>query len=61
MIALVPAESARRKVAGVLAKGLSLSEEQMMYSLVLRVVTKTQGCYEELSMSFRRSTFHFIS
>ena len=37
------AEMARQKVARVLAKGLPVSEEQMMSSLVLRVVMEPQG------------------
>ena len=37
------AELARQKVAGVLAKGLRVSEEQRVSSLVLRVVTEAQG------------------
>ena len=44
VVAHMSAELARRKVAGVLAKGLPVSEEQMMSSLVLRVVTEAQGC-----------------
>ena len=44
VVAYISAELARRKVAGVLAKGLPVSEEQMMSSLVLRLVTEAQGC-----------------
>ena len=44
VVAHISAELARRKVAGVVAKGLPVSEEQMMSSLVLRVVTEAQGC-----------------
>ena len=44
VVAHVSAELARRKVAGVLAKGLPVSEEQMMSSGVLRVATEAQGC-----------------
>ena len=35
MVAHMSVELARRKVAGLLAKGLPVSEEQMMLSLVL--------------------------
>ena len=39
------AKLARRKVAGGVArKGFPVSEEQMMSSLVLRVVTEAEGC-----------------
>ena len=44
VVAHMPSKLARRKVAGVLAKELPVSEEQMMSSLVLRVVTEAQGC-----------------
>ena len=44
VVAHMSAELARRKVAGLLAKGLPVSEEQMMSSLVVRVVTEVQGC-----------------
>ena len=43
VVAHMSAELARQKVAGMLAKGLPVSEEQMMSSLVLRVVTEAQG------------------
>ena len=44
VVAHISAELARRKVEGVLAKELPVSEEQMMSSLVLRVVTEAHGC-----------------
>ena len=44
VVAHMSAELARQKVAGVLAKGLPVLEEQIMSSLVLRVVTEAQGC-----------------
>ena len=44
VIVHMSAELARRKVAGVLAKGSPMSEEPMMSSLVLRGVTEAQGC-----------------
>ena len=44
VVAHMSTELARRKVAGVLAKGLPVSEEQMMSSLVLRVVREAHEC-----------------
>ena len=44
VVAHVSAELVRQWVARVLAKGLPVSEEQMMSSLVLRVMTEAQGC-----------------
>ena len=64
VVAHMSAELARRKVAGVLAKGLPVSEEQMMSSLTLQVVTDAPGCqkalhmvmenWKKLNMCFRR-------
>ena len=50
LVAHMPEELARRKIAGLLAKGLPVSEEQMMSSLVLRVVTEAQGCWKALQI-----------
>ena len=45
MVAHMSAKLTRRKVAGGVArKGVTVSEEQMMTSLVQRVVTEAQGC-----------------
>ena len=44
VVAHMSAELARRKVAGVLAKGLAVSAEQVMSCLVVRVVTESHGC-----------------
>ena len=44
VVAHMPVKLARLKVAGVLANGLPVSEEQIISSLVLRVVTEAQGC-----------------
>ena len=46
VVAHMSAQLSRQKVAGVLAKGLPVSEEQMLSSLVLRVVTEAQGMLE---------------
>ena len=44
VVAHLSAELAKQKVAGFLAKGLTVSGVQMMSSLELRVVTEAQGC-----------------
>ena len=44
VVAHMPVKLARLKVTGVLANRLPVSEEQIISSLVLRVVTEAQGC-----------------
>ena len=50
VVAHMSAELERRTVAGLLAKGLPVTEEQMMSSLVVRKVMEAQGCKKALQM-----------